>query len=112
MGKSSTGMDENIAALLSYLAGIITGILFYVLEKESDFVKFHALQSMFAFGGLFVLNVVLGMIPIIGWAVGLLLNVVMVVVWILCMVKAFQGERYKLPWVGDLVEKQLAKQTE
>jgi len=107
MGKSSTGMEENLAALLSYLLGFITGIIFFVVEKDSEFVKFHAMQSLITFGGLFVLNIVLGMIPIIGWAIGILINLASIVVWIVCMIKAYQGEKYKLPVIGDLAEKQI-----
>jgi uncharacterized membrane protein len=109
MEKSSTGMEENLAALLCYLLGFITGIIFFVVEKESEFVKFHAMQSIMAFGGLFILNIVLGFIPIIGWAIGLLLNLASVVVWIVCMIKAYQGEKFKLPVIGDLAEKQIVK---
>jgi len=65
-GQSSTGLDENVAGLLCYLLGFITGILFLVVEKKSRFVKFHAMQSTITFLSLFVISVVLGWIPIIG----------------------------------------------
>ena len=47
--KSSTGLDENVAAFLSYLLGFVTGFVFYWEEKRSEFVKFHALQSIISF---------------------------------------------------------------
>jgi len=105
--KTSIGLEENVAGLLSYLLGFITGILFYVLEKENSFVRFHAMQSIITFGAIFVLSLILGFIPIIGWILALILPFVALILWILLMVKAYQGERYKLPIVGDIAEKQV-----
>lgn len=101
--------NENLMAAASYLLGFVTGIIFLLLEKENKFVRFHAMQSTILFGGIFVVNMVLGFIPILGWLVGLLLSFVAFILWIVCMWKAFQGEMYKVPYVGDLAEKQLAK---
>ncbi len=105
--KTSLGLDENVAGLLSYLVGFITGILFFVLEKDNSFVRFHAMQSIITFGGIFVISLVLGFIPVIGWILALLLPFVALILWILLMVKAYQGERYKLPVIGDIAEKQI-----
>ncbi|PIV20990.1 MAG: hypothetical protein COS40_09690 [Deltaproteobacteria bacterium CG03_land_8_20_14_0_80_45_14] len=102
-GQSSTGLDENVAGLLCYLLGFITGILFLVVEKKSRFVKFHAMQSTITFLSLFVISVVLGWIPIIGllvypiWILSLIL-------WLVLMIKALQGKRYSLPIVGKMAE--------
>jgi uncharacterized membrane protein len=109
LAKTSTGMQENVAALLSYLAGLITGLVFFLLEKENKFVRFHAMQSIIVFGGLWVVSGILGAIPFIGWIILALLGPVMFILWIILMVKAYQGETYKLPWVGDLAEKWSAK---
>lgn len=106
MAKSSLGLEENIAGLLCYLLGFITGIVFLVLEKESSFVKFHALQSTIAFGGLFVVSLVLGFIPFLGWLIDLLISLFSLVLWIICMVKAYQGEMFKLPVAGEIAAKQ------
>jgi len=106
--KSSTGLDENLAGLLTYVLGWVTGIIFLVIEKDSKFVKFHAWQSIIVSGGLMVLSIVLGFIPVIRWFSGIL-SLVGLVLWILLMYKAFQGEMYKLPMVGDLAEKQVNK---
>ena len=103
---SSTGLDANVAGLLSYALGIITGIVFLVIEKQSSFVRFHAAQSTFAFGGLIVIRVVAEFIPLLGSLIAALVGPVALVLWILLMVKAYQGERFKLPWVGDLAEGQ------
>ncbi len=106
VSKSSTGMNENLAALLSYVLGFITGIIFFVIEKESRFVKFHAMQSILVSAALMVLSFVLGFIPFIGWIALILLGPVSFVLWVLLMVKAYKYVWFKLPVVGDIAEKQ------
>ena len=103
--KTSTGMEQNVAGLLCYLAGWITGLIFFLIEKENKFVRFHAMQSIITFGSLTVLFMVLGFIPILGWMLVPIVALVQLVLWILLMVKAYQGERFKLPVIGDLAEK-------
>ncbi len=106
----SRGIRENIAALLAYVLFWITGIIFYLIDKRS-FVRFHALQSIIAFGGLMFLRWVLFWAGIggLGWTVtGLLRGIISAAIficWIVCMVKAYQGHRFKLPLAGDLAEK-------
>ncbi|CAD5244205.1 DUF4870 domain-containing protein [Thermococcus camini] len=107
--KTSLGMDENLEGLLAYLAWWITGIIFLVLEKESDFVRFHAMQSTITFIGITVLQVILSLIPYIGGILAWLLGIIGFVLWILGMVKAYQGERYKFPVVGNLAEEWMGK---
>lgn len=102
-GKSSTGLDENVAGFFCYLLGFITGIIFLVVEKKSSFVKFHAMQSTITFLSLFVISFILGWIPILGllvypiWILSLIL-------WLLLMIKALQGEKYSLPIAGKMAE--------
>lgn len=105
--KSTTGLETNIAAALSYLAWFVTGILLLVIEKDSRFVKFHAMQSTLFFLPVAVLETVLWSIPVLGWLLGFLLWIVSLVVWLVLMFKAFQGEHFKLPVIGDLAEQQL-----
>lgn len=105
LGPTSLGMKPNVAALLSYLAGLLTGIIFFILEKENKFVRFHAMQSIITFGAFFVLNIVLGFIPVIGWSLIPLVGVIQLIIWIILMVKAYKGEHFKLPMVGDIAEK-------
>ncbi len=105
--KSSTGLDANVAGLLCYLGGWISGIVFLVLEKDSKFVKFHALQSIVTFGALHVLGMILGWIPLIGWILGMVIGVLALILWIILMVKAYQGETFKLPVAGDVAQSQL-----
>ncbi len=103
---SSSGLDPELAGALCYLLGFVTGILFLVLERESRFVRFHAYQSLVTFGAFFVASVGTWMIPLIGPLVGFFLPMVTFVVWVILMVQAFRGERFKLPWVGDWAEEQ------
>ncbi len=107
--KTSMGMDENIAGLLCYLAGFITGIIFILMEKESRFVRYHAIQSIIVSAALIILNIVLTAIPFIGWAIGIILAPICLVLWIYMMVKAYKGQWLKLPIAGEMAEKQLNK---
>lgn len=106
---AETQGNENLMGALTYLLGFITGIIFLLVEKQSRFVRFHAMQSTILFGGLFVVNIALGFIPLLGWLAGLLLSLLGFVFWIILMWKAFQGEMYKVPYIGDIAEKQLTK---
>jgi uncharacterized membrane protein len=101
--------NENIMGAVTYLLGAVTGIIFLLIEKESKFVRFHAMQSTILFGALFVVSIAVGIVPVLGALVGFLLGIAGFILWIVCMWKAFQGEMYKVPYVGELAEKQLAK---
>ena len=101
--------SENLLGAASYLLWFITGIIILLVEKQSKFVRFNAMQSTMLFGGVFVANFILGFVPILGWLVGLLLFFASLIMWLVLMWKAFQGEIYKAPIVGDMAEKQLAK---
>jgi len=105
LGKTSTGLQPNAAGLLSYLAGFITGVIFYVIEKDNKFVRFHAMQSIVVFGFLFILGLALSIMPFIGWFLAPILWIAELILWIVLMVKAYQGEYFKLPIAGDIAEK-------
>ncbi|MEK7165265.1 MAG: hypothetical protein AAB874_00460 [Patescibacteria group bacterium] len=105
----STQGNENMLGAVAYLLGFVTGIILLFVEKKSKSVRFHAMQSTILFGGLFVVNLGLGFIPLLGWLAGFLLSLFGFVMWLLLMWKAFNGEMYKVPYVGALAEKQLAK---
>ena len=109
MEKSSTGLPENIAGLLCYLLGWISGLIFCLIEKQSDFVKYHATQSVIVFGTLTLASIALGVVPFIGGLLAPLLSLLTFALWIILMIKAFQHTRYKLPWAGDLAEKYARK---
>jgi uncharacterized membrane protein len=105
---TSTGLSPNVAALLCYVAGWITGIIFFVLEQKNKFVRFHAAQSIVAFGAITVAGVLLGLIPVVGGAFSTITVIIAIIIWIIMMVKAANGEWYKLPGAGDVAEKIVA----
>ena len=105
MEKTSTGMDENIAGLLCYVLGWISGLVFILIEPNNKFVRFHAMQSIIVFGVLTVASFIFGWIPFISGFIGFVIWALGLVLWIVLMVKAYQGTRYKLPWAGNLAEK-------
>jgi uncharacterized membrane protein len=111
----STGLAPNVAGALAYLLGPITGVLFLVIEKNSPFVRFHALQSI-VFGVIWmvfwiVLSVISGVVPVLGWIVGFLISIVAglggLVLWLLLMWKAYQGQEWELPVAGPIARKQM-----
>jgi uncharacterized membrane protein len=106
MAKSSTGLEENVAGLLCYVLGWVTGLIFFLIEKESKFVRFHAMQSIIVFGVLSVASIILRWLPIIGGVLSGLISLLAIVLWIILMIKAYQGDKFKLPWAGDIAEKQ------
>jgi uncharacterized membrane protein len=105
---SSTALDPKLAAALAYLAGFITGIVMLVVEKKSRFVRFHAMQSTVFFVAVLVVSIVLNSIPILGaFLYAFLLFPAVVIVWLVLMFKAYNGEYFKLPVAGDFSEKQI-----
>lgn len=107
--KTSLGGNENLMGAVCYLGGFITGIIFILLEKKNEFIRFHAMQSTITFGGLAILQIVLGVIPVLGWILIPFTHILGIVLWIFLMVKAYQGEKYKLPYIGDIAIDQLKK---
>ena len=100
--KTASGLDANLAAALSYLLGFISGILFLVVEKENRFVRFHAMQSTIVFGLLVVVDVVLQVLPLLGFLIVVFIVIpASAILWLLLMYKAYQGEEFKLPIVGQ-----------
>jgi uncharacterized membrane protein len=107
MAQTANGLEENVAGALTYALGWVTGALFLVFEPSNTFVRFHAWQSVIVFGSLSVLWFIAVSIPLFGWAFAfLVLPPVSAVLWLLLMYKAYQGERYKLPYAGDMAEQQ------
>jgi len=107
--KTSMGLEENVAGALCYVLGWITGIIFYIMEKENKTVRFHAVQSIIVFLPLTIIagifQGILLFIPFIGWAISGLISLLMLILWLVLMFKAYQGEKFKLPVVGDIAEK-------
>ena len=101
MAKTSTGLDDNVAGLLCYVLGWISGTVFILIETENKFVRYHAMQSIIVFGILTVAGIILNFVPYIGW----LVPAISFILWVVLMVKAYQGAKYKLPWAGNLAER-------
>ena len=126
--KSSTGLDENVAALLSYVVGWLSGLVFFLIEKDSRLVRFHAMQSLLLSGGglviiialwifIAVASLIVGQISgILSFLLSMLLGLVATVIGlailvgaVIALIKAYQGQYFKLPVIGNLAEKYSAK---
>jgi uncharacterized membrane protein len=115
-GKSAVGdLDANIAALLAYVMTWLSGLVFYLMEKENRFVRFHAMQAILLGATIVVVLIVFSVIwtitAYISWILGsffgllgVLVWLVLLAAWIMCMVKAYQGQQFKLPLLGDIAE--------
>ncbi len=103
------GLDENLAGAFCYALMWLSGFLVLFLEKDNEFVKFHAMQSIVVFLGLTVIAFVVGMLPVIGYVVAPIISLLSMLLWLLLMFKAYQGERYKLPIAGDFAENLLQR---
>jgi uncharacterized membrane protein len=101
---TSVNMEPNIAGLLCYVGAWVTGIIFFVLEQKNNWIRFHAAQSIVTFGTLFIAGMILGWIPFIGTFFSSVIGIIGFILWIVLMVKAYNGERYKVPWAGDIAE--------
>ena len=111
--KTSTrGLDPNIAAMLSYLLGWVTGLIFFLREDKDEYVRYHAMQSIIVFGAVTVIEVIFVLIPrLLLWgafgffALKALVALFAFALWVVLMVKAYQGVCYKLPFAGKLAKK-------
>jgi len=109
---SAEGLQENVAGLLCYVLGWLTGVIFLLIDKR-PWVKFQAAQSIVVFGGLTVIRV--GLIfmngflgGLIGFAIlsglSLLIGLLGFVLWILLMVKAYKHETFRVPIAADIAD--------
>lgn len=123
-GKTSLGLEANLGAALCYLAnficclGLVLAVVFLVTEKENRFVKFHAVQSLFLVATQIAVSIVVGILGLIvsmvldmvhlsfvGWILVFCLRAVLFLIfcaiWIIAGIKAYGGQSYKLPLIGD-----------
>ncbi|AFK22883.1 DUF4870 domain-containing protein [Pyrococcus sp. ST04] len=107
--RTSLGLEENVEAALSYIAGFISGVILLALEKDSEFVRFHAMQSTVTFLGLFILWALFSWIPFFGWFFVVIIKITALIAWIIGIIKAYQGEMFKFPIAGELAENLLPK---
>jgi uncharacterized membrane protein len=122
--KSSTGLDENIAALLSYIFGWVSGLIFFLIEKDSRLVRFHAMQSILLNAAALVVGIVLWiawailaiifsqvsdvLASLVSFVLGLLILVFyigLLIAVVFCLIKAYQRQYFKLPVIGNFAEK-------
>ncbi|HEV2905672.1 MAG TPA: DUF4870 domain-containing protein [Pyrinomonadaceae bacterium] len=124
-GKTSLGLDSNVGAMLCYIAnflcclGVILSIVFLVTEKENRFVKFHALQALFLVAAQIVVGIIVSILGLLldfafdaaGLGIlsffvilglRLILLLIFVIIWLVAGIKAYGGQWYKLPFIGDL----------
>ncbi|MDR0272689.1 MAG: DUF4870 domain-containing protein [Clostridiales bacterium] len=121
--KSILDIDQNIVAALSYLFGPFSGIIVLIAEKHNKFVRFHALQSTMWFLMLMIAGWIVGILDhvlsgiwIVGWIlsatfgfIGFLLGVISLVSLVYLIYKAFTGDTFKTPIIGDVVWAQINK---
>jgi len=122
--KSSTGLDENLAALLSYVFGWVSGLIFFLIEKDSRLVRFHAMQSILLNAAAIVVGIVLWIAwvviaiifsqisGVLAQLISIIMGLLIFVFWILmlvavvmCLIKAYQKQYFKLPVLGNFAEK-------
>ncbi|MFO8077896.1 MAG: DUF4870 domain-containing protein [Thermoplasmatota archaeon] len=126
-GKTSMNLEENVASALCYVLTWVTGIIFYFMEKENKTVRFHAMQSILTFLPLTIIGWVVGWIgapkynygggyygigsydpgiPALMW-LSWIIYAVMVILWLVLIIKSYQGEKFKVPFIGDIAENQV-----
>ena len=129
-GKTSLGLDSNVGATLCYIGniicclGVILSIVFLVTEKENRFVKFHALQNLFLTAAYIVLMILVQMLSfvletarlgfisfLVSWGLWIILGVIFLGLWMLAGMKAYGGQWYKLPFIGDLAWNMINKES-
>lgn len=113
--KSSTGMEPKVAVLVAHAgfligAGWLSGLIIYLLEKDNKFVRFHAMQSIVVGVAEVILYIVAGILilPTLGLSAPICLPIIWIaalVIRIIIVMKANQGEYYKFPWLGELADK-------
>jgi uncharacterized membrane protein len=113
MAKTSTGLEENVASLLCYILGWVSGIIFLLLETENKIIRFHAIQSIIVFGIITIVDIFIWLLPYpvdrtLNWIIG----AIAFILWVVLMYKAYQGEKYKIPVAGDQAEKLAEKKNE
>ncbi len=116
MATSSGDSQSNMYGAVAYFATLLTGVLMLLMKPEDKYVKYHAWQAILlgvVFGVLYFVALAFAAIPYVGWIVALmalpLLGLAYFILWLYCMWKAYSGEKFKLPVIGDFAEKQAAQ---
>jgi uncharacterized membrane protein len=102
-----SGLSDTAAGTIAYIT-FIPAIIFLAMEpyNRSSYVRFHAWQSIFLGIAIIAINTILGLIPIVGWIAAPIVSLGFLVLWIIVLVKASRGERYKVPFIGSFAEQQ------
>ncbi len=108
---TSTGLDPKVAGLLTYLAGWISGLILYLVEKENREIRFHAAQSILvsiAFIAAYIVLSIISLVPVIGWIIGLIATLVVglggLITWIYLMIQGYNLNHVRLPVIGAMAE--------
>lgn len=107
---AQSGLSDTAAGALAYVT-IIPAIVFLIVEpyNRNSFIRFHSWQSIFLGISAIVLDVILTMIPIVGWIIIPFVGLGFLVVWIILILKALKGERFQLPIIGKFAAQQAEK---
>jgi uncharacterized membrane protein len=116
--SAPTGSNDNVMGAVAYIT-IIPAILFLLLEpyNKNRFIRFHAFQCIFFALGAFalsignmILSIILGFVPVVGWVISLILAfgvpIAILVAWLIMVVKAYQGQEFRMPVIGNFAAKQ------
>ena len=111
---TSTGLNARTEALLSYVLGWFSGLIFFVIERKNRFVRFHAAQSFIFFGIVSVVYIVirlLSIIPVLGFLLSpvlgcatLILLIPAALIWVLLMIQAYRGVNFRLPIISGYAD--------
>ena len=106
ISASGGGLTDNVAAALAYIP--IVGLIFLLIEpyNKNRLERFHSFQSIFYFLACIVLNIAVGLVPIVNLIAVPLMSLGEFVIWIVLLIKAYQGQKFKLPVIGDIAEQQ------
>ena len=123
MAKATFGLEENVASAACYVLGWLTGIIFFLMEKDNKTVRFHAMQSLLTFLPLSILYWILGAVfSMMVYSAGMygaygiwglfsllstLIGIIMLILWLVLMYKAYSGEKFLVPIVGPIAENQV-----
>jgi uncharacterized membrane protein len=103
---AGAGLSDTAASALAYVT-FIPAVIFLVLApyNEKPVIKFHAIQELALTVVAMILRVI-WVVPIFGWVIGGLLDLLLLALWVICIIKASQGSAFKLPFIGDFAAQQ------
>jgi uncharacterized membrane protein len=104
---TQSGLSDTAAGAIAYIT-IIPAIVFLVVEpyNKNSFVRFHSWQCIFLCIAAIAIQIVLGIIPVIGWIILPFASLGILIVWLIALMKALKGERYELPIIGKFAAQQ------